>query len=117
MAIDLKSVHDYIKAIEKELVAGNATEHTHRPALKAFIESIGQNITATNEPQRIKCGAPDFIITKGASTIGYIETKDINKSLDETEKTEQLKRYLGSHPTSFSQITLNFGGSLTANCD
>ena len=38
---DLKPVQDYIGTIEKELVAGNATEHTHRPALKALIEDLG----------------------------------------------------------------------------
>jgi hypothetical protein len=37
--------------------------HTHRPALKSLIESLALNITATNEPKRIKCGAPDFIST------------------------------------------------------
>lgn len=39
MGNDLKLVQDYIGTIEKELVAGNATEHTHRPALKALIEA------------------------------------------------------------------------------
>ena len=34
MTSDLKPVQDYIRAIEKELVVGNATEHTHRSALK-----------------------------------------------------------------------------------
>src|SRR4030042_4557689 len=90
------SISNYIQALQKELEAGNATEHTHRTALKILLESLGGKITATNEPQRIKCGAPDFIITKGTLTIGYIETKDIDKSLDETEKTEQIKRYLDS---------------------
>ena len=96
MAADLKPVHDYIKAIEKELVAGNATEHTHRPALKALIEGLAEGITATNEPTHIECGAPDFVVTRGATTTGYIEAKDIGKSLDEVEKSEQLKRYRDS---------------------
>jgi predicted helicase len=86
----------YLQTISKELAAGNATEHTHRTALKILVESIGDKITATNEPQRIQCGAPDFIITKGAVTIGYVECKDVDKSLDDTEKTDQLKRYLSS---------------------
>ena len=60
-----KPLLDYLHALEKELAAGNATEHTHRPALEAFLETVGDKITATNEPQRIKCGAPDLIITKG----------------------------------------------------
>ena len=96
MSADLKPVHEYIKAIEKELVAGNATEHTHRPALKALIEGLAEGTTATNEPTHIECGAPDFVVTKGVITIGYIEAKDVGKSLDEAEKTEQLKRYRDS---------------------
>ena len=36
MTNDLKLVQDYIRTIEKNLLVGNATEHTHRPALKAL---------------------------------------------------------------------------------
>ncbi|MBU2607988.1 MAG: N-6 DNA methylase [Chloroflexi bacterium] len=74
----------------------DATEHTHRAALQALIESLLSGVSATNEPKHIKCGAPDFVIRKGAITVGYIEAKDIGKSLDETEKSDQLKRYLKS---------------------
>ncbi len=55
MGNDLKLVQDYIRTIEKELVAGNATEHTHRPALKALIEDLASGVTTTNEPSRIEC--------------------------------------------------------------
>ncbi len=96
MIADLKPVHEYIKAIEEELVAGNATEHTHRPALKTLIEGLAEGVTATNEPTHIECGAPDFVVTKGVTTIGYIEAKDVGRSLDEAEKSEQLKRYRDS---------------------
>jgi hypothetical protein len=96
MVDELKSAHDYIRTTEKELLAGNATEHTHRPALKALIESLAAGVTATNEPSRIECGAPDFVVTKGALTVGYIEAKDVGKSLDEAKKSEQLERYLAS---------------------
>jgi hypothetical protein len=92
MNADLKPVHEYIKAIEKELVAGNATEHTHRPALKSLIEGLAEGVTTTNEPTHIECGAPDFIVTRHSRTIGYLEAKDVDKSLDEAEKSEQLKR-------------------------
>jgi len=91
----LRPFSDYIRTIEKQLVAGNATEHTHRSALKALIESLG-DVLATNEPRRIECGAPDFIVTKGSATVGYIEAKNVGKSLDEAEKSEQLKRYRDS---------------------
>lgn len=81
MAADLKPIHEYIKAIEKELIAGNATEHTHRPALKALVEGLTEGVTATNEPTHIECGAPDFVVTKGVATIGYIEAKDVGMRL------------------------------------
>ena len=96
MVADLKSLQNYIHAIEKKLAAGDATEHTHRPALKAMLESLDITITPTNEPKHIECGAPDFILRKGSVTVGYIEAKDIGKSLDEAEKTDQLKRYRDS---------------------
>jgi predicted helicase len=86
----------YLSNITKAYNAGNATEHTHRPALKDLIESLATGIVATNEPRRVKCGAPDYIITKGHTPLGYIEAKDIGKPLAEVEKTEQLKRYLES---------------------
>jgi predicted helicase len=86
-------INQYLKQIETALAAGNATEHTHRPALKALLESLGEQVTATNEPRRIACGAPDYILTRGGLTIGYIEAKDVGKSLIEIERGEQLKRY------------------------
>jgi predicted helicase len=87
------ALNHYLKTIEKELSSGNATEHTHRPALKSLIESLGSGLTATNEPKRIKCGAPDFIVTHGQTPLGYIETKDVGLPLDKAEKTDQIKRY------------------------
>lgn len=77
------------------MALGRTTEHSHRPALKSLLESFGNGIVATNEPGREKCGAPDYLVTKpGPFIVGYIETKDIGKSLDEAEKSDQLKRYL-----------------------
>jgi len=83
----------YILSIEKALSEGNATEHTYRPFLKNLVESLADGITATNEPRREACGAPDFIITRNKLPVGYIETKDIGKPLSVIENDEQLKRY------------------------
>lgn len=91
-----KAFNTYLHAIEEELALGNATEHTHRPALKTLFESLNESIKATNEPRRIECGAPDLGITRGFTTVGYIEAKDVGQNLEGMEKTEQLKRYLGS---------------------
>ena len=84
---------DYLAKVEKAYKAGNATEHTHRPALKTLLEALQPNIVATNEPKRIKCGAPDYIITRNDIPLGFVEAKDIGVSLDDTENSEQLKRY------------------------
>lgn len=84
---------DYLALIEQACKAGNATEHTHRPALKDLLEAFQPGVIATNEPKRIKCGAPDYIITRKDIPLGFVEAKDIGISLDDTENSEQLKRY------------------------
>jgi hypothetical protein len=68
----VNAISAYLKNIESALKAGNATEHTHRPALKNLVENLRGKITATNEPQRIACGAPDFIIMHRAITIATL---------------------------------------------
>ena len=52
-------VREYLNQIETALAQGDATEHTHRPALKSLVEVLGDAVTATNEPKRVRCGAPD----------------------------------------------------------
>src|SRR5664280_1589869 len=86
----------YLRQIEAAHRQGNDTEHTHRPALKMLLETLDPRIVATNEPKRIKCGAPDLAIThkKNGLLIGNVEAKDIGVSLSEAKKSEQLKRYL-----------------------
>lgn len=89
-------LRNYLRKIEKVYQTGNATEHTYRSTLQELLETLFPGISATNEPKRIKCGAPDFIITNKQTPLGYIETKDIGVSLDQVERTDQMKRYLGS---------------------
>ena len=44
------AIKTYLAAIEQALKAGNATEHTHRPALEALLEAIGSSeVDAINE--------------------------------------------------------------------
>jgi len=68
-------LRSYLRKIEKVYQAGNATEYTYRSALQELIEALYPGVTATNEPKRIKCGAPDFIVTNKQTPLGYIETK------------------------------------------
>ncbi len=102
----------YRRQIQRELQAGNATEHTHRPALKSLMESLAPGIAATNEPKRVECGAPDFVVSKQAAhgplTLGYIEAKDVGKDLDGIEKSDQMKRYLAALPNLILTDYLEF---------
>ncbi len=105
-------ISTYLSEINKALQAGNATEHTHRPALKALVESVGRSIdwevTATNEPKQEACGAPDYVVTLKSIPLGHIEAKDVGKDLDKAEKTDQLKRYLDGLPSLILTDYLEF---------
>lgn len=87
---------EYTKQIETALKAGNATEHTYRPLLKNLIESFAPNVVAINEPKRINCGAPDYLISHRQQVLGYVEAKDVGVSLDKAENSKQLMRYFNS---------------------
>ena len=90
---DTNSVSAYLRVVEKALKRGDATEHTHRPALKALLESHRANVVATNEPRRIQCGSPDFIVSQGQIPVGYVEAKDVKIDLAIAENSDQLTRY------------------------
>ena len=94
---------EYLATIEKEHATGNATEHTHRSALKTLLESVAKSITAINEPKRILCGSPDFQVVRKTVPIGHVETKDIGINLNEMERGrgsggEQFVRYRDGLP-------------------
>ncbi|CCI24384.1 type ISP restriction/modification enzyme [Microcystis aeruginosa] len=88
------SLPKYLEEITGIYQQGKATEHSYRPALKKLIESLNNNLQALNEPKRIACGAPDFVINQGIVEIGHLEAKDIGTSLKKIENTPQIKRYL-----------------------
>lgn len=99
---------NYISELNKLYETGDATEHTHRPALKTLIEAVGDKLKVINEPKRIKCGAPDLRIEHGEIPIGMIETKDIGVNLDQEERSEQLKRYREALPNLILTDYLEF---------
>lgn len=83
----------YIQEVSQVYQSQNATEHSYRPALKKLIESLDSGIQAINEPKRIACGAPDFVVKNGVLEVGHIEAKDIGVSLNKVVKTSQMARY------------------------
>jgi predicted helicase len=91
------TLSQYIETINQRFKLGNSTEHTFRGDLQQLLESLVTDIRATNEPKRQSCGAPDYIITRGEISVGFIEAKDIgDKDLEGKKKTgnqEQFDRY------------------------
>ncbi|GHV70417.1 DNA methyltransferase [Bacteroidia bacterium] len=86
-------ITQYITEVNKLYLAGNATEHSYRPALKTLLEALMPQYTATNEPKRIACGAPDYIISDRNFAVGYVEAKDIPVNLNDKTLKEQFDRY------------------------
>lgn len=87
-------VKDYIDQIKKKYETGHAREHAYRPALEKLFEDITE-LNVVNDPKRSEYGSPDFVFMKGKTTIAYAEAKDVNISLDDIEKGEQMIRYYG----------------------
>ena len=116
----------YLRELRANLAAGNATEHTHRPALKALLEGAAVGVTATNEPRRIECGAPDFVVSRTAresagipQPVGYVEAKkrrvdlsaverDSDRRNPRTDNGRQLKRYRAALPNLLLTNYLEF---------
>lgn len=87
------NLKEYLDNINKRFKSGISREHTYRGDLQTLLESIATDVLVTNEPARISCGAPDYIITKNDIPVGYIEAKDIGKDLGSKEFKEQFDRY------------------------
>ena len=85
---DASIFRNYVKELQAAVSLGNATEHTHRPALQKLLQSAGDGIVATNEPKRVECGAPDYAVSRKQDSliVGYVEAKDIGVSLHTIEQ-------------------------------
>lgn len=98
----IQSVAQYIDEVSKQFSTGKATEHSYRPALAKLLGDLLPKFTITNEPSRIQCGAPDYIIAKGKGAtsipVAFVEAKDIGDSdLDgNRQHKEQFNRYKNS---------------------
>lgn len=86
-------IQNYLQECHTLFNSGKATEHSYRPALQKLIAQLAPEIQVTNEPKRIACGAPDYILTRNDLPIGYIEAKDINVDLHHKTLQEQFARY------------------------
>jgi len=87
------TIEQYITKINTLFQTGNAREHSYRGDLQNLIMAILPDILVTNEPARVACGAPDYVLTRKDVPIGYIEAKDIGIDLGSKTLKEQFDRY------------------------
>lgn len=86
----------YIENINRRFQTGISREHAYRGDLQQLLETIIKDIQVINEPARISCGAPDYILTRKDIPVGYIEAKDIAVDLNSKSLKEQFDRYRAS---------------------
>lgn len=87
------TIQDYLIKLNTLYQTGNAREHSYRGDLQNLLSTILPDILVTNEPARIACGAPDYVLTKKDIPVGYIEAKDIGVDLGSKTLKEQFDRY------------------------
>ncbi|MBP6721099.1 MAG: N-6 DNA methylase [Bacteroidia bacterium] len=90
------NVQQYIDILNMRFQTGISREHAYRGDLQQLLESMLEGVLVTNEPARIDCGAPDYILTRKDIPVGYIEAKDIGIDLKSKSLKEQFERYKAS---------------------
>lgn len=90
------NISQYIDNLNKRYQTGISREHAYRGDLQQLLESILKDVQVINEPARIACGAPDYIITRKDIPLGYVEAKDICIDLNSKSLKEQFDRYKAS---------------------
>lgn len=83
------TISQYLDKINTRFKTGISREHTYSGDLQTLLENIVTDVLVTNEPARIACGAPDYILTKKDHPVGYIEAKDIGVDL----KSNMIRKY------------------------
>lgn len=88
----------YEACIDEQFQTRLAREHSYRPALQKMLSDLLPGYVVTNEPARIDCGAPDYIITKKNLPVFFVEAKDLfDSDLDGVRgHKEQFDRYKAS---------------------
>ena len=108
------TTQQYLDSVNTRYRSGISREHSYRGDLQTLLETLAPGVLVTNEPARIACGAPDYILTKKGIPIGYIEAKDVGADLDNKTYKEQFDRYKASLPnliiTDYLQFRLYIDG-------
>jgi predicted helicase len=83
----------YLSILNLRYKTGISREHTYRGDLQTLLMDMLPDILVTNEPSRVACGAPDYVLTRKDLPVGYIEAKDIGVDLYSKTLKEQFNRY------------------------
>ena len=114
------TLNDYISIVNQRFQAGNATEHSYRGDLQQLLQSMLPDVAITNEPKRIECGAPDYILSRKDIPLGYIEAKDVGVELGHKSHKAQFDRYKAALDnliiTDYLQFHFYKQGELKASC-
>lgn len=93
-------ISNFLSKVQAVHKTGAATEHSYRSALETLFSTLAEGVTALNEPKRVACGAPDFIIQRGEIIIGHVEAKDLGvglRAMKDANKSQQ-ERYRKALP-------------------
>jgi len=93
-------INNFIQQVIATYKTCSATEHSYRTALESLFNSLSDDVSAINEPKRIACGAPDFILQRGGIAVGYVEAKDLHiglRNMRDSNKDQQ-ERYRKALP-------------------
>ena len=96
----MNPVSEFIARVKAIYNTGSATELSYRSAFEFLIHALDDDVTALDEPKRVECGAPDFLVPRGEIAIGHIEAKDIGVGLRAMKgaNKDQQNRYLKALP-------------------
>lgn len=101
-------IQQYVDQLNTRFKTGISSEHSYRGDLQSLIQDLCPGVLATNEPKRIKCGAPDYILTRKDIPLGHIEAKDIDTDLSHKKHKEQFDRYRKALPNLIITDYRNF---------
>ena len=118
-------IDTYIKKIASTTKRGDAREESYYSALQELLEQFSETkrhkkVHVTVLPKKTEAGNPDFRVWDGKhSQVGYVEAKTLQAKLNDSESSEQLKRYISTFPnlilTNFYEFRLYRNGQRVDN--
>src|ERR1035437_980087 len=92
-----KRFQQYLSQIRERYQTKDFTELSLRTPLENLITSLNKEYSLIQEPKRTAgVGAPDFKAFRRNIKVGFIETKELTRNLDEELKSQQIEKYSNS---------------------